>query len=73
MKHERLFQDLETGDFWTESALRELWEELYKNGETDLDHFNLYILECAGKNGTLEEIDTVKRYKPFADVSDYFI
>ena len=53
---ERKFYDTEHDEVITLSQLKEEYEELSANGETEAETFKDYLSNCLDKNGTLEEI-----------------
>lgn len=55
-KAERRFRDTENDTVITEAELKESFEELKANGETDCENFGQYVNECTGRHGTLEEV-----------------
>ena len=59
----RTFYDIENNVTITEAELQASYEELRRNEETDCESFEVYVRECTGKNGALEEIKpNEKRY-----------
>lgn len=53
---ERRFRNTESGEIITLSELKESYEELYAEGETEAETFKDYLINCLDKNGFLEEI-----------------
>lgn len=51
----RLFRD-ENDYCYTLDELVEMHDVLVKEGSTDLTVFNVWLADCVGKNGSLEEI-----------------
>lgn len=54
---QKLYRDLETGNTITRAELERVFETLRSESPEEYDYsFSRYIMECTGKNGTLEEI-----------------
>lgn len=54
---QKLYRDLETGKTITRAELEREFEILRSESPEEYDYsFSRYIMECTGKNGTLEEV-----------------
>lgn len=53
---ERLFYDTESGSIISGKDLYEEFLQLSASRGTDAETFPVYISNCTGKNGTLEEV-----------------
>ena len=51
----RIFRD-ESNNCYTLDELKYEHTALVENNETELTNFNIWLADCIGKNGTLEEI-----------------
>ena len=52
--NEKYLHDTEYEKFYTLSEVESLYNELFRNGETELETFKDYLKDCTSKNGILE-------------------
>lgn len=52
-----MFRDIWDDKIYTENELRQEFEILKANGETDAENFGQYLNNCLGKNGSLEVVE----------------